>query len=118
MMKKTICLLTSFFLMSFCFSQVAVKNLLFENLSNPIGLDVQQPRFSWQLVSDARNVMQTAFEIRVSNNASSLEKNKDIIWSKGKVSSDSSVHITYRGTPLEPGKKYYWQVRVWDNNGK
>jgi alpha-L-rhamnosidase len=37
------------------FAQVSVKNLLCENLTNPIGLDVKEPRFSWQLVSDKRN---------------------------------------------------------------
>ncbi|HXL54718.1 MAG TPA: alpha-L-rhamnosidase N-terminal domain-containing protein, partial [Chitinophagaceae bacterium] len=118
MMKKVICFLYALNLVFFSFAQVAVKNLLCENLSNPTGLDIQQPRFSWQLVSHARNVMQTAYEIRVSSNASSIEKNKDIIWSTGKISSDSSVHITYTGAPLESGKKYFWQVRVWDNAGK
>jgi len=117
-MKKAVCLFYAMYLASFCFAQVTVQNLLCENLSNPIGLDEQHPRFSWQLISDARNIMQAAYEIRVSNNASSLEKDKDIIWSTGKISSDSSVYITYRGAQLESGKKYYWQVRVWDNAGK
>jgi alpha-L-rhamnosidase len=48
-------------------AQVRVQNLLTENLSNPIGLDIKQPRFSWQLVSDRRNVMQTAYEIKVTS---------------------------------------------------
>src|SRR6266487_2031519 len=118
MMKNAICFLYVMNLVTFCFAQVTIKNLLCENLSNPISIDVLQPRFSWQLVSDERNVMQIAYEIRVTNNASSLEKNKDIVWSTGKISSDSSVHITYSGAQLEPGKKYFWQVRIWDNAGK
>jgi len=36
--------------------QVKVQTLLTENLVNPIGLDVTQPRFSWQLVLDRRNI--------------------------------------------------------------
>jgi alpha-L-rhamnosidase len=118
MMKKTICFLPALHLVFFCFSQVTIKNLLCENLSNPIGLDAQQPRFSWQLISDTRNVVQTAYEIRASSSESSLEKNKNLVWSTGKILSDSSVHITYAGNPLQSGKKYYWQVRVWDNTGK
>ena len=51
--------------------QVTVQNPLCENLSNPIGLDIRQPRFSWQLISDKRNVMQSAYEIRVGNDPTS-----------------------------------------------
>jgi alpha-L-rhamnosidase len=28
------------------------------------------------------------------------------------------VHIKYAGPALASGRKYYWQVRVWDNNNK
>ena len=48
-------------------AQVKLQNLLTENLSNPIGLDISTPRFSWQLVSDQRNVSQTAYQIKVVN---------------------------------------------------
>src|SRR6266498_3318130 len=91
-------------------TQVQVSNLLCENLTNPIGLDVSVPRFSWQLISDKRNLMQAAYEIRVGNSISSIGKNKDLVWSTGKVNSDSSVHITYKGAPLRSGAKYFWQV--------
>jgi alpha-L-rhamnosidase len=100
------------------FGQLKVSNLLCENLSNPIGIDVTQPRFSWQLVSSKRNVMQTAYEIRMGTNASSLAKNKNITWNSGKMNSDSSVHVAYMGTALQSGTKYFWQVRVWDNSNK
>ena len=93
------------------FAQVKLQNLLTENLTNPIGIDVQQPRFSWQLVSDQRNVSQTGYEIIVSGT-------KGSIWKSGKVMSDRSVHVPYAGTALQSGKKYTWEVRVWDNNGK
>jgi len=99
-------------------AQVKVQNLLCENLSNPMGLDVTTPRFSWQLVSDKRGTMQTAYEIVVSTNISPLRKTTNYTWSSGKVMSDSSVHVAYKGTPLQSGKKYYWMVRVWDSEGK
>ena len=96
------------------FSQVTVNHLLTENRSNPIGLDITTPRFSWQLVSNVRNTMQTAYEIEVSNNTN----NKHIVWSSGKVAGDSSVHVFYKGSPLESGKQYNWKVRVWDRSNK
>jgi alpha-L-rhamnosidase len=116
-MKKLIQLIVYFPLSLICFAQLRVTNLLCENLSNPVAIDVTQPRFSWQLVSDKRNLMQTAYEIRIGNNSSS-EKNKNIIWNSGKIDSDSSVHVIYKGPALQSGTKYFWQVRVWDNYGK
>jgi alpha-L-rhamnosidase len=87
-----------------------VSNLLCENLNNPIGLDIRQPRFSWALVSAQRNVMQTAYEIKVM-------KDKTTVWTTGKVSADQSVLVDYKGAALESNQKYTWQVRVWDNQG-
>lgn len=92
---------------------LSVTNLLCENLSNPIGLDVKTPRFTWALVSPNRNVMQTAYEIKVSKDMSM----KTAVWTTGKVASDQSVLVEYKGTPLESNQRYYWQVRVWDNLG-
>ncbi|MGB8191418.1 MAG: family 78 glycoside hydrolase catalytic domain [Chitinophagaceae bacterium] len=98
-------------------AQLPVQNLLVENRSNPMGVDVASPRFSWQLVSDKRNVLQTAYEVRVATDKNALGKGSNLQWSSGKVASDSSVHVTYKGKPLQAGKIYYWQVRAWDNQG-
>jgi alpha-L-rhamnosidase len=117
-MKKSYFLFLLLILSISSFAQITVQHLLLENKINPIGIDVIMPRFSWQIISDNRNVMQSAYEIRVSDNMLSLTKNKDVIWSTGKISSDSSVHVAYKGKALQPGKKYYWQVRVWNNKGK
>ncbi len=110
-MKKAVILFFLNIAISTAFAQVSVKNLLCENLTNPIGLDSKSPRFSWQLISDKRNVIQNAFEIKVISG-------KTTVWNSNKQLSDQSVHILYTGSPLETGKKYNWQVRVWDNEGK
>src|SRR5687767_6506916 len=93
------------------FSQVKVVNLLTENRTNPIGIDMITPRFSWQLSGDRRNITQAAYELKVIDG-------KITLWNSGKISSDRSVHVPYAGTALLSGKKYHWQVRVWDNNGQ
>lgn len=97
------------------FAQVKVDHLRTENLTNPIGLDVKQPYFSWQLISSQRNVAQSAYEIRVATDAASLAKAD--AWKSGKINSDQSIHVPYKGAALASGKKYYWQVRVWDHKG-
>ncbi len=92
------------------FAQLYVADLKTESLTNPYGIDAAQPRFSWLLHSDKRNVMQSAYEIRVT-------VDKDIIWESGKVVSDQSVYIPFGGKPLQSDTKYNWQVKVWDNYG-
>lgn len=90
-------------------AQITVTNLLTENLLNPVGIDVAAPRFTWQLQSDARNSMQTAYEIKVMDG-------KKTTWASGKINTDQSVMVMYTGAALQSGKKYSWQVRVWDNH--
>ncbi len=117
-MKKISSLLLAFQCILLSVSaQLKVHQLKTENLTNPIGLDVLQPYFSWQLVSDQRNTMQSAYELRVGTEPATLVKGEGI-WKSGKINSDQSIHVPYKGAALSSNKKYYWQVRVWDNNGK
>ena len=114
-MKKIACLLISMQLWVITtIAQPAVQNLLVENSHNPVGLDIIMPRFSWQLVSDKRNVAQTAYAIQVFT----AEKGKTPVWSSGKINSAQSVFVPYAGAALQSGKKYKWQVQVWDNVNK
>ncbi len=101
-------------LVSLCYAQVRVDGLLCENRANPVGMDIHQPRFSWKLSADRRNVMQTAYRVEVSTNANFSGH----VWDSGKVKSDSSVFVDYKGQPLLSAKKYFWRVKVWDNAGK
>ncbi|MBZ5858790.1 family 78 glycoside hydrolase catalytic domain [Flavihumibacter profundi] len=92
-------------------AQITVQHLLTENRDNPIGLDIAQPRFSWQLSSPARNTLQTAFEITVLSG-------KTAVWNSGKQNSGQSVQVPYQGQALKSNQQYTWRVRVWDNHGK
>jgi len=117
-MRHLFFLLAGLLVGSSCFSQVKVQHLLTENQVDPISIDALIPRFSWQLdAGERRDVMQTAYEIKV-NSYSYLNKGKHQVWNSGKTMSDQSVYVPYNGETLISGKKYYWQVRVWDNLGK
>lgn len=94
------------------YAQVSVTNTRVENRNNPIGVDIPQPRFSWQLNSSRRNVQQTAYEIKVTDSSG-----KDV-WASGRVNSSQSIWVPYAGAALQSGAYYYWQVRVWDNTNK
>ncbi|MCB9280540.1 MAG: family 78 glycoside hydrolase catalytic domain [Lewinellaceae bacterium] len=98
-------------------AQLSVSNLMTENKINPIGLDEAVPRLTWQLKTESRGVLQTAYEVRVAEDADNLQKGKKLTWSSGKTASAQSVMTPYGGPAVLPGKRYYWQVRVWDNLG-
>ncbi len=99
-------------------AKVEVTSLVCEYHDNPVGIDVMKPRLSWQLSSVEMNVMQSAYEIRVAKLKSDLSKKGKQLWNSGKVESDKSVNVVYGGPALESMERAYWQVRVWDNNGK
>ncbi|MEP7141775.1 MAG: family 78 glycoside hydrolase catalytic domain [Ferruginibacter sp.] len=113
-MKNRFLLLIGCFIFNAGFTQIIVQHPLIENQMNPIGIDISSPRFSWQLSSDKRNTLQTAYEIKVALSANG----RDLFWNSGKVASAQSVQVGYTGPALQSSQKYYWQVRVWSNDGK
>jgi len=117
MMKRIIKVIFSFLLICSFYAASAkneVKQLICEYHTNPIGIDVLKPRLSWQIQSDGQDVMQTAYEIKVTDQSS---KGK-LLWSSGKVESQQSVNVVYEGSALKSMQRVYWQVRIWDNQKK
>lgn len=88
-----------------------------EYQTDPIGIDALQPRFSWVLKANTRNVKQIAYEIRVSNVPDKLKNGDPLLWTTKKVPSEESNQVVYEGPSLESAKRYYWTVRIWDNHG-
>ncbi|MBI1224054.1 MAG: Bacterial alpha-L-rhamnosidase [Bacteroidetes bacterium] len=119
-MKKQLTTTLAFCLLSFVsFSQLSIKNPRIENRTNPIGIDEVKPRFSWILdAAERRNVMQTAYEIKVGTEIGEVKRGKNLVWNSGRVKSSTSILVPYNGPALKPGTRYFWQVRVWDNAGQ
>jgi alpha-L-rhamnosidase len=95
---------------------LAVRDLRCEYKVDPLGIDVRKPRFSWELVSAEKGVMQTSYEVRVAGSQVELAKGK-VIWDSGTQASDASIQVEYGGPAVASGRIYYWQVRVADNHG-
>lgn len=91
-----------------------VTGLLCEYHENPIGIEVQKPRLSWKINATENNMLQTAYEIKVTE----LAGKGETIWNSGKVNSGQSVNVEYGGPALKPMQRVYWQVRIWGNNDK
>jgi len=111
-MNKFACTLAALLCCFFSIGQLKVGHLRTEGLTNPIGLDIQAPRFSWQMTAPDRGLLQTAYELQVTDNG------KETVWSSGKTSSEGSLWVAYAGKPLQSGKRYSWRVRIWDNKGR
>src|SRR5512138_3193654 len=92
-----------------------VLQLTCEYRSNPLGIDIAQPRLSWQLQGDGRGVRQTAYKIVAALSETDLNKSEHLLWDSGRVESDQSVHVPYGGPALSSGQRVYWKVAVWDN---
>jgi len=99
-------------------AQLTVSGPRVEYLTNPIGIDVVQPRLSWRIASTRRNTMQAAYQIQVAASEASLAGGANLLWDSGKVASDTSVFVEYRGPATVSRTRYYWRVRVWDTNGR
>lgn len=95
-------------------------NLTCEYFTNPVGLDVRQPRLSWKTSSTQRNAQQSAYQIVVAGSAAALEaaisgqSAAGLLWDSGKDKSAASLHIPYAGVALQPGQRCTWRVRAWD----
>jgi alpha-L-rhamnosidase len=95
-----------------------ISHLTCEYRTNPLGIDVRQPRLSWQLQSDQRGAHQTAYQILVAPAETSLDGSAGLLWDSGKIESDQSIHVPYNGPSLASGQRVYWKVRVWDEVGR
>lgn len=91
-----------------------------ESLRDPLGVDVTQPRLSWKLdaAAGARNQSQSAYHIRVASTEERLVAGGADVWDSGRIASNQQLHIEYAGPSLETGKRYHWQVEVWDQDGR
>ena len=101
----------------FCNAQVAITNLRCEMLQNPLGIDVLQPRLSWQLESKQRNVVQQSYQIIVSSSMQKLQTNNGDVWNSGVITSSQSAQVYYAGKPLQSATTYYWKIKSITNKG-
>lgn len=115
-MKKIIILLFGLFLffpvVTGKSTDFRVLNLKTEYTVTPLGIDVEKPRFSWNMESDKNGAYQKVYQIEVTNESG------NIVWNSGKVNSDISLNIRYEGSPLQPTTRYYWKLTVWNEKNK
>ena len=97
-------------------STITPADLTCEYDADPV-IDIQNPRLSWinENTAKTNGAAQTAYRIRV---ATSPDDFSAPVWDTGKVTSAESAFITYKGKPLASRTSYWWQVMVWDEQGR
>ncbi len=73
-------------------------------------LDTDEPRFSWNYESDAKNVKQTSYRIIVASSAQSAQNGFGDLWDSDVINSDRMLYIPYEGKPLQSRDKVFWKV--------
>ena len=102
----------------FAQNPVSVSNILCESKINPVGIEAEHPRLSWVVNSDEKDTRQSAYHILVSDSPQKLKSNIGNIWDSKVVKSDRSIQVEYAGIALNSEKKYFWKVKILNQNGK
>jgi alpha-L-rhamnosidase len=97
---------------------LAVTNLRAGHGEPPLGLAAPLPRLTWQLQRAGRGVRQTAYQVRVAADERALRHGRELVWDSGRVPSEQSVLVPCGGPPTPARARRYWQVRVWDEQGR
>lgn len=97
---------------------LSVARLRCEYKENPLGIDANPPRLSWVVQSENRGARQTGYQVLVASSLEQLAVEQGDVWDSGKVASPETVLVPYGGVPLESGRRCYWKVRAWDENGR
>jgi len=99
-------------------AQLSPTHLSCEYFENSPLVDVLHPRLAWiNLAKEGeRGQVQTAWQIRVATSIKALDKPD--LWDSGKIKSDQSTRVEYNGKALISRQECWWQVRVWDRDGK
>ncbi len=91
-------------------SPTRLDSLKVEYEETPLGIDVEKPRFSWQMDSRQPGILQRAYQIIFTD-----ETGREV-WDSGIIEDDRSLNIEYAGEALQPTTRYHWKVNVWYYN--
>ncbi len=101
------------------YSSLLIEKMECEYLFNPIGIDILSPRLGWRIKANGvRGEKQTAYRIIVASSRDKLFEGKADLWDTGKVKSDQSTQVAYKGKALQSQMQCYWKVMIWGKDGK
>jgi len=97
---------------------LSVKNLKCNINEKPVTARKMDGFFSWQISSEHRNQLQSAYQVVVAGDPDDLKTSKNILWDSGRISSDKSALVLADGLELKSVQTYFWKVKIWNQDGK
>ncbi|KAI9675878.1 MAG: hypothetical protein M1822_008887 [Bathelium mastoideum] len=87
-----------------------------------LGIDVEEIRLYWVIEADEEGAVQTAYHVKLSTDAESVQSDKDngenLTWDSGRINSDSQRDVLCKpDAGFLSTCNYYWTVTVWDQSG-
>lgn len=106
--------------------QFKIVNIRVNEMTEPLGLDVERPRFSWQFADAGENMAQRKVRIVVRSCAVEKGAAEDggncggsaICWDSGEMETGCSIGLPYAGEALQAESRYEVQVKVWNQTGE
>lgn len=98
---------------------IKIATLRTEGIQFPLGLDVDRPQFCWSFGRpEGPGSSQSAFRIAVATSEERLKTGLPDAWDSGIVRTGAHTSVPYEGVAILPRQRYYWNVTVWDEQGK
>ncbi|MDQ0613990.1 alpha-L-rhamnosidase [Microbacterium sp. W4I4] len=94
---------------------LSATNLRTNDFPEPLGIGDAHPELTWHLVGDGRDLLQTAFQVQV---ALRDDFGDAVLWDTGPVAGSRPFGLRYSGAPLSSSTRYWWRVRVWDQDNR
>ncbi len=92
-------------------SAFKIREIRINEMTEPLGIDIEKPLFSWLLEDEKSGMQQMQVRILVGT-----APGKSEFWDSGLIKTDRSIGISYGGKKLAPCTRYYVTVTVWDQD--
>jgi len=96
-------------------AELKIGTALCDGRINPTGIETTNVRFSWEIISNERNKMQSAYHLVIASSLKNLNTEKYDVYNSSVVQSDNNLEVYIKAMKLLPAKEYYWKVMIWDN---
>ena len=92
-------------------SKLVISDLQCEYLDAPLAIDNTTPHFGWKMTGGQKGTSSSAYQLLVATELDKLNEEEADLWNSGKVSSDTSIGISYGGKALTSRTQAYWKGR-------
>jgi alpha-L-rhamnosidase len=114
--KKSMSCLILLFSTIFGYAQFNPTGLRCEYMTEPVGIDVSKPRFSW-VIESSEPFIQDYYQVEIATSEELLLNGKADIWNTGRIAGNKTLAV-FAGKALNAFQKYYWQVTVGNKGTK